>query len=122
MGPSLVFSSTDVLKTARMVALDWQRSVKTAGFKCALSHAGVRNVSASQVAFPKLTPLANAFRATYDQKAGGQTVRVMVEFAAVGKGRSELSVAEFRPLPASTSSLHADVVRLARLMVSRARA
>ncbi len=122
MGPSLVFSSTDVLKTARMVALDWRRSVKTAGFRCALSHAGVTNVSASQVAFPKLTPLANAFRATYDQKAGGQTVRVMVEFAAVGKGRSELSVAEFRPLPASTSSLHADVVRLAHVMVSRAKA
>ncbi len=121
-GPSLVFSSTDVLKTAHMVAIDWQRSVKTAGLECALSRAGAATLSTSQIAFPKLTRLATAFRATYDQKAGGQTVRVIVEFAAVGSGRSELSVAEFRPLPASTSALHADVVRMARLMLSRAKA
>ncbi len=121
-GTALVFSSTDVLQTARMVRLDWQRSVKTAGFTCALSHAGVTNVSASEVAFPKLTPLATAFRATYDARANGKTTHLVVEFAAVGSSRSELSVAEFRPMPASLGALHADVVRLSRLMLTRAKA
>jgi hypothetical protein len=116
-----IVSATDVLKTVRMVRLDWQRSGTEAAIECSLSAAGGTNVSVSKVAFPRLSAIAAAFRASYDVTQSGQTLRLVGEFAAVGHGRSELTVGEFTAATASLGTLHADVVRLSRLMLSRAR-
>ncbi len=118
---ALVTASTDVLRSSSMVRLDWQRSMKKAGFVCALNSGGAVNISTSEVAVPKLTPWTSAFRATYEPKFSASSTRLVVELVAVGSGRSEITVAEFRAMPTSLSDLHADVVRMARLMLSRAK-
>jgi hypothetical protein len=121
-GPGrVVVSATDVLQTARMVKLDWQRSGTKAAIACSLTKAGAANVSVTKVAFPKIAPITGAFRASYDVTGNGVTVHLVTELAAVGHGRTELSVGEFASASTSLSALHADVVRLARVMLSRAR-
>jgi hypothetical protein len=117
-----VVSVTDVLKTARMVQLDWQRAGTKAAIGCSLTAAGATNVVVSKVAFPNIAPVAGAFRAFYDVTQGGQTLRFVSEFAAIGDGRSELSLGEFALASTPVNALHTDVVRLARVMLSRARA
>jgi hypothetical protein len=122
-GPGrIVVSGADVLKTRRMVQLDWQRSGTKAAIACSLAKAGASNIVVSKVSFPRLAPIAAAFRAFYDVRQGGQTLRLVTELAAVGHGRSELSIGEVAAASQSLAALHADAVRLIRIMLSRARA
>jgi hypothetical protein len=122
-GPGrVVVGATDVLQRARMVKLDWQRSGSKAAIACSLTRAGAANVSVTKIAFPKMAPITGAFRAFYDVTSNGVTVHLVTELAAVGHGRTELSVGEFAAASTSLSALHADVVRLSRLMLRRARA
>src|SRR5262249_53886182 len=118
----MVVSVADILKTARMVKLDWQRSGTKAAIACSLTKGGAGNVSATRVAFPGIAPIAADYRVFYEVTANGQTVRLVAELAAVGRGRSELSLGEFAPASTPLGALHADVVRLTRLMLGRARA
>jgi hypothetical protein len=117
-----VVSVADVLQSARMVKLDWQRSGTKAAIVCSLTKAGASNVSVTRVDFPRMAPVAGAYRAVYDITGNGVTVHLVTELAAIGHGRSELSVGEFAPASISLRTLHADVVRLSRLMLRRARA
>jgi hypothetical protein len=117
-----VVSVADVLKTARMVQLDWQRAGTKAAVACSLTDGGATNVVVSKVTFPDIAPIAGAFRAFYDVTQGGRTLRFVSEFAAIAHGRSELSLGEFALAAAPVGTLHADVVRLSRLMLARARA
>jgi hypothetical protein len=115
----IVGSDADILQTARMVRLDWQRSVTPAGVACTVTHAGATNVTVARVAFPRMAPYTSDFRASYGVNANGTVVREVFELAAVGTGRTEISVGEIMLAPAPLSALHADLVGLARIMLGR---
>ena len=85
---------------------------------CEASTSGGSNVSVSRIAFPKLTKMTAAFRVflTLNQH------RAVMETVDLGQGRTEISLAELTYMPAQLDRLHADVVRLARTVLSRARA
>jgi hypothetical protein len=119
-------SEADILKTAQMVQLDWQRSVNTpALLPCLRTRlaqtppAGGTLVSVERLALPKLAAQAFGIRVLVDIVSGGQTVRVMVDEIAIVHRRTELSLTTSAPYAAHTPVLAAEV-RLARLLVKRA--
>jgi hypothetical protein len=121
-------SEAQVLRTARMVKLDWQRSVQTPGFvPCLRSKfakalgARVKLVSFNRIAFPHIGQYAAAFRLLADAKSGGRTVRVMLEPILFGRSRTEITLI-VTATAASTASASAAAVRLARTLLARVRA
>lgn len=125
--PGLQFDSeSQVLRTARMVDLDWQRTVTHAGvveclrgkFASGLPN-GQKLVSFAPLSFPKVAEHTAAFRALVDVAAGTTTVRVLVDVVVFGAGRVELTLITTAPYSARApvESLEA---RLARVMVARA--
>jgi hypothetical protein len=122
-----VEDSIHVLRTAKMVRLDWQRTVVApaavaclrTGLKKALgSQASL--VSFGRLAFPRLGFDSRAFRAVLDVKSGSQKVRVLLDEIVFGSGRFEVELTVVAPLAASVS-VAATELRLARLLASRAR-
>jgi hypothetical protein len=122
-------SEVHVLRTARMVALDWQRTVVAAqvlaclrqGTAKAVTNPQTRFVSLNRLAFPRVTARTAAFRALMDVTSSGTTVRVLVDIVAIGKGRSELTLMTTAPYAARTALQPAEV-RLARILAARATA
>ena len=112
-------SSVHLLRSSRMVQLDFQRSVSLTGVRCVLTNAGAKKVTVSEVALPALGPNQGGYRASFQTSDNGRTVTSILELAVIGKGRFELTLAEFVIAPADTNALHADVVRLAKRMASR---
>ena len=121
-------SEGQVLRSARMVKRDWQRSVLAPGFipclrtklaKALGKHAKL--VSFSRIAVPHVAQYAAAFRLLADVKAGGRTVRVVLEPVLFGRGRTEISLI-VTSAGASTASASAVAERLARTLIARARA
>jgi hypothetical protein len=111
-------SQAAVLRAARMVDVDFKRSANAANLRCSLVKAGATNVAPVSIPFPKLAAQTFAFRATYQTPSGDLQV---LELAWIGHGRTELTAAEIMASPAPLATLHADVVRLARVMVGRAK-
>jgi hypothetical protein len=110
-----------IFQTPRMVQLDWQRSVSAVGVECLLTREHAVNVSAARIPLPKLAPRVAAYRAFFDTTTpSGKTERWTLELAAVARGRTEISEGELMRAPAPLALLHADVIRLARIMLSRA--
>jgi hypothetical protein len=121
-------SEVHVLRTARMVVLDWQRTVVAPQVLPCLRQAAGKNsdpqarfVSLNRLAFPRITSRTAAFRALIDVTSGGSTVRVLIDIVAIGKGRSELTLTTTAPYAARASVQPAEV-RLARTMAARAAA
>ena len=121
-------SEVQVLQTARMVALDWRRSVLPAGAVSCLRRKlaaslgpNAKLVSYTRVAFPQVASYAAAFRAVIDVTAQGQTLRLLVDVVLVGRRRSEITLSVGGPA-SGRSALTAAERRLARMLVSRARA
>jgi hypothetical protein len=122
-------SEAHLLRTARMVALDWQRTVTAPrvlgclreGTAKAVTDPSTRFVSLNRLAFPGVTSRTAAFRALLDVTSGGTTVRVLVDIVAIGKGRSELTLMTTAPYEAHASVIPAEV-RLARILAARATA
>lgn len=121
-------SEVQVLKTAQMVSLDWQRSVVAPGLvPCLRTNlakslgASARVVSFGKTSFPRVATYSAAFRALVDVTAAGRTVRVMVDVALFGRSRTELTLTTTAPA-ATASSVAAFEIRLARLLVARAKA
>ena len=110
-------SEAHVLQTARMVRLDWERSIEAPGLtSCMRSTAidgGYEGAGpVRRIAFPHIAPYATAFQVLLK---GG----VWGEFVAIGKGRTEIEVGVLRP---TRESVSAEALRLARILVGRARA
>ncbi len=121
-------SEAHVLRTAKMVALDWQRTVVAPQVLPCLREAASKTsspqaqfVSLNRLAFPRVTSRTAAFRGLVDVTSGGSTVRVLVDIVAIGKGRSELTLATTAPYAARASVQPAEV-RLARILAARASA
>jgi hypothetical protein len=122
-------SEAHLLRTPRMLALDWQRTVIAPevlpclrqGVTKGIAGAGTRLVSLKRVAFPRITSRTAAFRALLDVTSGGQSIRVLVDIVAIGKGRTELTLTTSAPYVALASVVPAEV-RLARILAARAAA
>jgi hypothetical protein len=120
-------SQSGVLKTRRMVALDWKRSVLAPGAVSCLrrtigkglgSNASV--VSFRKLPFPQLATYAALFRGVI-AVTQGKTVRVLTDLVLVGRSRTELTLTIVGPA-AAKSALSAAERRLARALITRARA
>jgi len=119
-------SESQVLRTANMVNLDWQRTVTHAGVTDCLRQkfatglpSGQKLVSFGPIAFPKVAKLTAAFRGLIDVGSGKSAVRVLVDVVVFGAGRVELTLITTAPYSARAPVESAEL-RLAQLMVARA--
>jgi Rad3-related DNA helicase len=124
-----VDSQVKILRTARMVSLDWRREVLAPGaLACQRRLLGkslgsrARVVSFSRIPFPRVATYVAQFRGVVELPAGtGKTIRLIVDSVLVSRGRSELSLVASAPM-AERRQLTARERRLVRLMLRRARA
>jgi hypothetical protein len=113
-----------LMRTPRMVSLDWQRSIPAPGWLPCLRHSlatlggVVRVVSARPIAFPHLALRTAAFRGVLVGPVG-KTTRYRVDYVVLSQGRAEISLFSFAPETAKPSAW-ATEIRLARLLVKRA--
>ncbi|HYY64448.1 MAG TPA: hypothetical protein VE688_07535 [Gaiellaceae bacterium] len=126
---ALVFGSLVViLRTRRMVALDWRRSFLAPGaIPClrrtmskALGSSG-RLVSFTKLPFPRVTPRTALYRAVIAVQAGGRAVRVITDLVFAAKSRTEITLNVAAPASAA-NAVSAAERRLVRVLVRRARA
>jgi len=92
------------LRTARMVALDWKRSIGSPSLiGCLRSSIGdfagtsAKVLSVTRTSFPPLGRHSAAFRAVLQQHAAGAAKRFILDFVAVVQGRAELSISQITP-------------------------
>jgi hypothetical protein len=125
---ALTFDSQgEVLATARMVALDWRRSVVTPHLIPCLKESfdkekssAVRLVSIRRIAFPRITARTAAIRIiTDDTIAKTQSIRVVSDVVTIGRGRTEITLMAVAPL-AEASAVRQAEIRLVRLLTGRA--
>jgi hypothetical protein len=121
-------SQSNVLKTKRMVALDWRRSVLAPGAVTCLRHtigkglgSNAKVVSFGKLPFPQLATYAALFRGVIGVSSQGKTVRVLTDLVLVGRSRTELTLTIIGPVSAK-SALSVAERRLARALIRRARA
>ena len=118
-------SEAQVLKTAAMVRLDWQRTVVAPQVTPCLRKSLEKSVGSSgtlvsfgRVAFPHLTTFARGYRAVVDVKTAVGKVRAEVDLAVFGARRNELTLS-VTGLAAAKTSLRRTELRLARLLAHR---
>ena len=118
-------SEAQVLRTPKMVRLDWQRTAVAPqvvpclreSFEKQLGSSG-KLVSVRRVSFPHVARLTTAFRLTIDVKTPSGTVPLESDFVALGQARNEISLSLLGPSAAKTVLRKAEV-RLARLLAAR---
>lgn len=126
---SLEFSSVaEVLKTRRMVRLDWRRSVVPRGAVPCVRRTlaqglptGARIVSFGRVPFPRVGTRSTRFRGVIRIDALGRTARLVTDIVITFRSRTEITLNAAGPASAARS-ISAAEARLARSLVSRARA
>jgi len=118
-------SVSEVLKTRRMVALDWRRSVLVPGALPCLRRqmtnglgSSAKLVSFRKLSFPHVSYTA-LFRGVITAQASGQTVRILVDLLLLGQSRTEVTLNVAGPAGAA-SAISAAERRLARTLISRA--
>jgi hypothetical protein len=111
-----------------MVKLDWQRSVLAPGLLSCLRNYLAKSAPANakvhaiqKLVFPRVARYTAAFRLAIDVTTSGATLRMLLDFLLVGKGRTEVTLTAVAPYEAREAIKSAEV-RLARLVVSRIRA
>jgi hypothetical protein len=121
-------SQSGVLKTRRMVALDWRRSVLAPGVVPCLRRSIGKGLGSNakvvwfkKLPFPRLATYAALFRGVISVQAQGTTVRVLTDLVLVGRSRTELTLTVVGPASAK-SAISAAERRLARALITRARA
>lgn len=121
-------SQAEVLRTARMVQLDWQRSVLSPQFlpclrvgvaKAAGSNARV--VSLERISFPHVATYTAAVRVVLEVASSGVNAQVVIDTILFGSGRTEIILAVAAPAAAVSVIVPAEV-RLARVLAGRIRA
>lgn len=121
-------SQAGVLKTRRMVRLDWRRSVLAPGVVSCLRRTtdatlgpNARVVSYAKLPFPRVAPYTALFRGVIQVQTQGQAVRLLTDLVVIGRKRTELTLSVAGPASAK-QEISAAELRLARVLVSRARA
>ena len=121
-------SVSEVLKTRRMVALDWRRSVLVSGALPCLRREMINGlgstaklVSFRKLPFPHVSTYAALFRGVISAQASGQNVRIVVDLLLLGQSRTEVTLNVAGPASA-TSAISAAERRLARTLISRTHA
>jgi hypothetical protein len=126
---SVEFSSVaEVLKTRRMVRLDWRRSVvPRAAVPCVrrtLANglpSGARIVSFARVPFPRVGTRSTRFRGVIRIDLFGRTTRLVTDIVITYRSRTEITLNAAGPSSAARS-ISAAEFRLALALVSRVRA
>ena len=126
---TLVFDSeAQVLRSARMVRLDWQRSVLAPGLLPCLRSMAAKSspvnatvLSIEKLAFPRVATYTAAFRLVTDVRSSNGKLRILVDIALVGRGRTEIMLTTSAPYNARVPVKAAEI-RLARILVGRIRA
>ena len=111
-----------IMQTAKMVRLDWQRNVLDPAALPCLRSFFVKNlvgdqhlVSLTRLSVPRIATYTAGYRALVDQHG----VRSMIDVLFVGRNRTELTLETAAPYTARTKVEQAEL-RLARLLVARA--
>jgi hypothetical protein len=119
-------SEAELLQTAAMLRLDWQRSVLApTALPCFRSvirkglGPGARNISLRRIAFPAVAPYTAAFRVLFDVTASGKSLHLFIDLVLIGRGRTEITLSTIAPLASKAAVLPAEI-RLARILASRA--
>jgi hypothetical protein len=120
-------SESQVMRTAKMVQLDWQRSVGSPHFlECVRSlykkssRPKARFVSVRRLEIPSIATYTAGFRVMIDVPAKAGKVRMVYDIVAVGRGNTEIILATTMPL-ASVPTLFPNEIVLARTLASRIR-
>jgi hypothetical protein len=115
-------SNSTVFQSARMLRLDWQRSMRAPGLlsclRTALIRQGASNVAATRITFPHIAPCTAAFRFRYKVKSQGN-VRLMTEVVGLCRGRTEIGLFATTSAIGQQAELSAELVRLARRLLAR---
>ena len=121
-------SDAQVLRTAKMVRLDWQRSIEATGVVSCLRSSLAKSlgsvakvVSLAKRAFPQVSTYTAAYRARANVEAQGTTVELLIDLVVFGRSRTELTLTVTAPA-AAAATISAAEARLARILVARARA
>jgi hypothetical protein len=121
-------TEAQVLKTAAMVKLDWQRTVldprAIACLKAQLQkhfNGSVKFVSFRRVSFPRLGTYSRAYVTLLDVTSSSGTVRVASEDVLIGRKRTELTLTS-TTAQVTQAAVHSVDVRLAKILLARAKA
>lgn len=121
-------SEAQILQTAHMVQLDWQRSVlPSAALPCLRSilagviPAGEKIVSVGRVAVPKLATYTAEFRVVLDVHSSttSKSIRELIDELIVGRNRTEISLTTEAPY-AARGPVEQSEIRIAKLLIARA--
>jgi len=126
---TLVFDSeAQVLQSARMVSLDWQRSVLAPGLLPCLRSMAAKSspvnatvLSIEKLPFPRVATHTAAFRLITDVRSSNGKLRILVDIALFGRRRTEVMLTTSAPYSARVP-VKASEIRLARILASRIRA
>jgi hypothetical protein len=121
-----VDAEAQVLRTARMVRLDWRRTVTAPQVQPCLKREFAKSFAASgklvsfrRVRFPRLATYTRAFRVVADVKTALGNLPLEADLVVFGVGRNEVNLALTGP--ASTKAdLRRNELRLARVLIKRA--
>jgi hypothetical protein len=122
-------SESFVLASAKMVSLDWRRSISSPNFvscgrKLVSADAKANNaklVSFRRIAVPRIGDFSIGFRIVIDAKTKSGTMRMVVDNLSFAKGRTEMALTTTMPI-GSVAALAPNEVILAKLMAGRVRA
>jgi hypothetical protein len=125
----IVFDSEAyVLRTRRMVRLDWQRVIRNREFAACLRTSAEKGLGAqgrvlavSRLRFPQVAPLTAAYRLLIELSVAGTRQKMFFDTVFLGRGRTELTLTTTARF-AERNRLAGVSQRLARRLVARARA
>jgi hypothetical protein len=124
-GGVYIDDEVQILKSAPMVKLDWQRSVLAPGLlpclrtylaKSAPANAKVRGIQ--KLAFARVAQYTAAYRLVLDVTSAGTTASMLLDLVLAGRGRTEITLTTVAPYGAR-APIKAAEERLARLLASR---
>ena len=116
-----------VLKNAKMVRLDWQRTVLDPRVAGCLRYRMMRDARSSKytfislkpLAFPRITQFTRGYRVIYDDRTRAKKVRIFLDLVTFVRGRTEILMSTTGPLIGASGVLEAEI-RLARILLDRA--
>jgi hypothetical protein len=118
-------NEVELLRTPRMVTVDWQRLMHTSNFlSCYRSVAAKARPRIGKVgsirwiAFPQVATHVRALRLIIDVPVSGTSVSYIYDSVLIGSGRAEITLTTLSPY-AARAAVFAAEQRLARILVKR---